>query len=159
VYVYQTQILCCLLALVSLRPYLVHAQSTAPVALSPVIVSAGSADDPLSPSPYTAAQRLRSWPGNVGLVSEEDYDDRATLSLADALSREPGVYVRPAAGQQSAKISIRGSGLDSPLGVRGVVLLRDGLPLNQADGVVDPSYADPFNARYIEVYRGSNALR
>src|SRR5690606_8193046 len=99
------------------------------------------------------------WHGNVGLVSEEDYDDRATLSLADALSREPGVYVRPATGQQSAKISIRGSGLDSPLGVRGVVLLRDGLPLNQADGVVDPSYADPFNARYIEVYRGSNALR
>ncbi len=126
--------------------------------LATVQVSGTFANDPLSPTAQAARHLLRQWPGSVGLVTESDYADSAILSLRDALSREPGVFVQTAAGQQSAKLSIRGSGLASPLGVRGLALLRDGLPLTQADGTVDPSYADPFNARYIEVYRGSNAL-
>lgn len=129
------------------------------IALTPITVSGSAADDPLSPSASAAEQRLRQWPGSVGLITEADYADGPILGLGDALSREPGIFVQSAAGQQSAKLSIRGSGLASPLGVRGLMLLRDGLPLNQADGTVDPSYADPFNARYIEIYRGSNALQ
>lgn len=123
------------------------------------MVSGSAVTDPLSPSPASARAQLGQWPGSVDLVSESDYAGSAVLSLRDALSREPGIYVQSTAGQQSAKLSIRGSGLASPLGVRGLALLRDGLPLTQSDGTVDPSYADPFNARYMEIYRGANALQ
>lgn len=92
-------------------------------------------------------------------MSESDYERRTVLGLSDVLARQPGIYARSTAGQYSPKLSIRGSGLASPLGVRGVVLLRDGLPLNQSDGALDPAYADSFNARYMEIYRGANALR
>lgn len=135
------------------------ARHTTASQLSPITVSGRSGGDPLSPSARAAQRRLRLWPGNVGLISEPDYANRPVLGLGDALATAPGIFVQSAAGQQSAKLSIRGSGLASPLGVRGLALLRDGLPLNQADGTVDPSYADPFNARYIEIYRGSNAVQ
>ena len=41
---------------------------------------------------------------------------------------------------------------------RGVRLLRDGLPVSEADGNVRPQLIEPLNARYIEVYRGASAL-
>lgn len=135
-----------------------HAGTTPGTAqLAPVTVKA--AGDYLSPSEGEALTELYRWPGHVGLVAEAEYTDRSILSLADVLGAEPGIFVQAAAGQQSTKLSIRGSGLASPLGTRGVTLLRDGLPLNQSDGTVDPSYADPFNARYMEIYRGANALQ
>ncbi|WP_298053782.1 TonB-dependent receptor plug domain-containing protein [uncultured Paenalcaligenes sp.] len=69
------------------------------------------------------------------------------------------MYSRSNAGQQSIKLSIRGSGLASPLAVRGLTLLQDGLPLKKTDGTIDPAYADPFNTQYLEIYRGADALQ
>ncbi len=127
--------------------------------LDTITVFASPNSEPLLPSIDAAKKKLQRWPGHVSLVSGADYERRAVLGLSDVLVRQPGVYARSTAGQQSLKLSIRGSGLASPLGTRGVVLLRDGLPLNQSDGTLDPAYADPFNARYMEIYRGANALR
>ncbi len=126
--------------------------------LAPVIVQADNNDDPLSPSWRRAQQRLWTSPENASVVRAADYDGGAVLSLRDALSRTPGIFVQADAGRQSTQISIRGSGLNSPLGSRGVAILRDGMPLGQADGSVNPMYADPFNARYIEILRGAAAL-
>lgn len=117
----------------------INTASTTPTELSTITVFGNSAADSLAPSAQTAENLLHKWPGNVGLITESDYDQRAVLGLSDALVSEPGVFARSTAGQQSVKLSIRGSGLASPLGLRGITLLRDGLPLNQADGVVDPS--------------------
>ncbi len=129
--------------------------------LSPVVVQADNNDDddPLSPSWQRALQRLWTSPENASVVRAVDYEDGAVLSLRDALSGTPGVFVQPDAGRQSTQISMRGSGLNSPLGTRGVAILRDGMPLGQADGSVNPMYADPFNARYIEILRGAAGLR
>lgn len=125
--------------------------------LSPITVSAPAQDDRLSPSENAARIRMSRWPGNVSVIGESTWVHGAS-GLDDVLRGEPGVFAVSAAGQQSGKLSVRGSGLASPLGVRGLALLRDGLPLNQSDGVIDPAYLDPFNARYIEIFRGSNAL-
>ena len=35
----------------------------------------------------------------------------------------------------------------------------DGIPINTADGYVDSSEIDPTAYRYVEVYKGANALR
>lgn len=136
------------------------AEKASPAAhLNTTTIVAAPIADSLSPSIEAASKKLLHWPGNTSLVSEPDYERRAVLGLSDVLVRQPGVYARSTAGQHSVKLSIRGSGLASPLGTRGVVVLRDGLPLNQSDGSLDSSYADPFNARYMEIYRGTNALR
>lgn len=155
----------CLLLIVMLSilavctPILADDSAGSVTELDRVTIFAEPTADSLSPSINAAKKELQRWPGHVSLVSEADYDRRVVLGLSDVLVRQPGVYARSTAGQQSLKLSIRGSGLASPLGTRGVVLLRDGLPLNQSDGTLDPAYADPFNARYMEIYRGANALR
>ena len=102
---------------------------------------------------------LQGWPGSTEVIDAPTQDAPVLLGLSDAFIRTPGVFAPAAAGQQTGKLSIRGSGLASPLGARGVALLRDGLALNQADGVVDPAQLDPFNAAYMEIYKGANALR
>lgn len=127
--------------------------------LAPVIVRADNNGDLLSPSWQRAQLRLWTSPENASVVRAADYEGGAVLSLRDALSRTPGIFVQGNAGRQATQISIRGSGLNSPLGSRGVAILRDGMPVGQADGSVNPMYADPFNARYIEILRGAAGLR
>ena len=56
------------------------------------------------------------------------------------------------------RLSISGSGNSQKFKTRGVRLLRDGLPISEADGNVRPQLIEPLNARYIEVYRGASAL-
>ncbi|HYD46187.1 MAG TPA: TonB-dependent receptor, partial [Phenylobacterium sp.] len=57
------------------------------------------------------------------------------------------------------RLSIRGSGIGNASHNRGILLAQDGVPLNEADGYGDSQIADPLLTRYIEVYRGGNALR
>lgn len=112
-----------------------------------------------APDAATAASALRTIPGNVSLIPAPAYRDNAVLGLRDALSLSAGVYVQNPAGQEASKLSLRGSGISTAFAMRGVRLLRDGLPLSRVDGYADTSWADPYNASHIEVYRGANALR
>ncbi|KAA0890758.1 TonB-dependent receptor domain-containing protein [Pusillimonas sp. ANT_WB101] len=102
-------------------------------------------------------EALRSVPGNVSVIDGEDYSERTVTSLSDALWGVPGVRAPSGSGQESARVSIRGSGLSSG-GVRGLRLLRDGLPLGRLDDLGDSIYADPAGADYMEVFRGANAM-
>lgn len=129
-----------------------------PVLLDTIQVRGHATSSLISPGPTIVREEFNQRPGSVSFVTPNDYNSRAVLGLSDALARTPGVYTQNTSGQEYTKLSIRGSGLASPLGLRGLRLLRDGLPLSRADGIADPSYADPFNADYIEVYRGANAL-
>ena len=71
----------------------------------------------------------------------------------------PGVFVQPKWGEDS-RLSIRGSGLSRNVHGRGVQLLMDGvIPITTADGGSDFQEIDPTAYRYIEVYKGANALR
>ncbi len=70
----------------------------------------------------------------------------------------PGVFVQPKWGEDS-RLSIRGSGLSRNFHLRGVQLYMDGIPINTADGYGDFQEIDPTAYRYVEVYKGANALR
>lgn len=145
----------CLLPLASAQAQPVGGVAT----LEHVMVTATGASDSLSPSSTQARRQLHAAPESASIIDAATLESGTALTLADALSHAPGVFAQSGAGLHGTQISIRGSGLTSPLGVRGVALLRDGLPLGQADGSVNPAYADPFNARYIEVLRGAAGLR
>ena len=79
--------------------------------------------------------------------------------MKDALDYVPGVFVQPKWGDDS-RLSIRGSGLSRNFHGRGVQLMMDGIiPISTADGASDFQEIDPTAYRYIEVYKGANALR
>jgi len=105
-----------------------------------------------------AERRLAQRAGATALIDAETYRDRRNATLADALGYAPGVFVQPRFGAEEARLFIRGSGLQRTFHGRGIELLQDGGPLNLADGGFDFQAVEPLAARYIEVYRGANAL-
>lgn len=105
-----------------------------------------------------ATRRLGQRAGGTALVDGERYRDGRVSTLTDALGYAPGVFVQPRFGAEEARLSIRGSGLQRTFHGRGIELLQDGSPLNLADGGFDFQAVEPLAARYIEVYRGANAL-
>ena len=70
----------------------------------------------------------------------------------------PGVITQPKSNIDN-RVSIRGSGLTRNYGNRGVNMFLDGIPINTADGLFDLFEIDPSAYRYVEVFRGANAMR
>ncbi|RVT43688.1 TonB-dependent receptor family protein [Sphingobium algorifonticola] len=103
------------------------------------------------------AQAART-PGGTDIVAADAYQDKAAVSLRDALAFSPGVYTQPRFGQE-VRLSIRGSGLSRGFHMRGLTLLQDGIPINLADNNGDFQELDPTIFQHLEVYRGANALR
>lgn len=126
--------------------------------LGTVRVSGRYARGRAAEGPDAARERLDQRAGATALVDGESYRDRRVGTLTDALGYAPGVFVQPRFGAEEARLSIRGSGLQRTFHGRGLELLQDGSPLNLADGGFDFQAVEPLAARYIEVYRGANAL-
>jgi iron complex outermembrane recepter protein len=118
----------------------------------------GQIDSLTTPPAALAEAQLETLPGNVSQIPADQYRSAAVLSMDDALSQTPGVFAEPKQGTEEVRLSIRGSGMNVPFGIRGVTLLRDGIPQSLADGYSNSEQIDPLNADYIEVYRGSDGL-
>lgn len=101
---------------------------------------------------------LRSMPGATGVRFGDDYRERTVIGLGDVLGNMAGVYAQRPSGQEASKISIRGSGI-AAANIRGIRLLRDGLPLARLDDLNEGIYADVMTAERIEVYRGASSLQ
>jgi iron complex outermembrane receptor protein len=110
------------------------------------------------PDNATAAAEARTVPGNVTIVPGERINEApAATTLEQALDFTPGVFARTKWGEDS-RLSIRGSGLARNFHLRGVRILMDRMPLNEADGSGDFQEFDPLALQRIEVYRGANAF-
>ncbi len=111
------------------------------------------------PTVAEAKADIETTPGGVDLVSAEEYKSSTpSVTLKDALDYVPGVFVQPKWGEDT-RISIRGSSLSRNFHLRGIQLYMDGIPINTADGFGDFQEIDPTAYRFIEVYKGANALR
>lgn len=106
-----------------------------------------------------ARQRIELTPGGIDLIDARQFRAGRASTLDDALKFSPGVFVQPRFGADEARLSIRGSGIQRTFHLRGIKLLQDGVMLNQADGGGDFQAIELLAARYIEVYRGANALQ
>ncbi len=111
------------------------------------------------PSVTDAREQINKTPGGVEVVPAEQYLDGRATTMKDMLDYTPGVWIQSKYGQEDSKLVIRGSGLSRNFHLRGVRLLQDGSPINQADGGGDFHEIDPLAEQYIEVYKGANALR
>jgi iron complex outermembrane receptor protein len=127
--------------------------------LPPVTVTAQPvASETLLPIDAARA-RIGTTPGGANIVDAEQYKEGRVSTLHDALQFSPGVFIASRFGAEEARLSIRGSGLQRTFHMRGIQLLQDGVPLNLADGSADFQAVEPLSARYVEVYRGANALQ
>ncbi len=111
------------------------------------------------PNLDTAQYRVGRVAGGANVVDGDSYRDGRVSTLNDALAYSPGVFSASRFGAEEARLSIRGSGLQRTFHLRGIKLLQDGVPLNLADGSGDFQAVEPLQTRYIEVYRGANAMQ
>jgi iron complex outermembrane receptor protein len=101
-------------------------------------------------------ERLRGVAGGTNLIDLGPPGRRATLR--DVLDGQPGIVVQDFfGGLDQPRINIRGSGIQSNPVNRGVQLLQDGLPLNEADGSFVIGLVELRNAAFVSVRRGANA--
>lgn len=152
----------CLCALAFSGSAAVQASDADPV--SAVMKEVTVKGDPLKssltvPTPASARAELNRVPGGTALVESEDYKKGRSSTLQDALGYSAGIFVQPRFGSEEARLSIRGSGLQRTFHLRGIKLLQDGIPINQADGGGDFQSIEPLALQHIEAYRGANALQ
>lgn len=104
--------------------------------------------------------RLTTTAGAADVVGREDIEEIPNPAVADALATVPGVIVQELFGSNDQpRIQIRGSGTQQNPTERGVLILKNGMPVNRADGSYIVGFASPGNAEAIEVWRGAAANR
>lgn len=147
-----------LLSSVAVGSGVAFGQSASPggdTTLEPIVLEAGY-DNSLG----LIRARLAKLPGGASLISAETYDGSVSPTLSDALAAAPGVVVQDFFGaNDQPRVQIRGSGLQQNPVERGILMLRDGLPINRADGSYIVGFANPGQAEAIEVHRGYLANR
>lgn len=139
------------------------AQSPPPVTTLPEVTVKATRDASPSltqPGIDSARKKAAQAPGGSDVIDAESYLKGSAVTPADALAYSPGVFAQSRIpGAEESRLSIRGSGLQRTFHGRGLRVLQDGVPLNLADGSFDFQAIEPMAARYIEVYRGANALQ
>ena len=117
---------------------------------------AGAAS-PTSPPDTGAKADLERSTGAVNFITAADFGKGRASTVRDMLDHQPGVFIQSRTGQEEARLSIRGSGIQRTFHGRGVLVTQDGLPLNLADGSFDMQNLDPAAYSRILVWRGAGA--
>ncbi|MFL5637994.1 MAG: TonB-dependent receptor family protein [Gemmatimonadaceae bacterium] len=125
----------------------VGAQDTATTRLAPVIVQVGRG----------AGTSVLELPFAVTVQTPDSArPGQRHLSLDETLWLIPGLSVSNRNNpSQDPRLSIRGFGARSAFGVRGIRVLRDGIPLTLPDGQTPVDYLDLESVGRVEVMRGS----
>ncbi|PTQ79587.1 iron complex outermembrane receptor protein [Nitrosospira multiformis] len=110
------------------------------------------------PNTAQATADIQRTPGAVEVVPDTVFKSGPANTIRDVLGWVPGVITQPKSNIDN-RVSIRGSGLSRNYGNRGVNVYMDSIPLNTADGLFDVFEIDPSAYRYVEVFKGANALR
>lgn len=110
------------------------------------------------PDTEQATANIQYTPGAVAVIADDRFKSTPAQTIKDIVGWVPGVIAQPKSNIDN-RISIRGSGLTRNYGNRGINMYMDGIPINTADGLFDVFEIDPSAYRYVEVFKGANALR
>ncbi|HYK91839.1 MAG TPA: TonB-dependent receptor [Acidobacteriota bacterium] len=99
---------------------------------------------------------LNATPGSTAVVGQEVLSGMPRGIAADeALKLVPGIKVDNQADGERVHISIRGQGLLTERGIRGIKVLLDGLPVNDPTGFAPDLFdVDWSTVQRVEVFRG-----
>ncbi len=100
---------------------------------------------------------LKDNPAATTVVTQDELKSMPrTVGAEEALVMVPGVKVDNQADGERVHLSIRGQGLLTERGIRGITVLLDGLPLNDPTGLAPDLFdVDWASVQRIEVLRGS----
>ena len=100
---------------------------------------------------------LKDNPAATSVVTQDELKSMPrTVGAEEALMLVPGVKVDNQADGERVHLSIRGQGLLTERGVRGITVLLDGLPLNDPTGLAPDLFdVDWESVQRVEVLRGS----
>jgi len=127
------------------------------------LLASAPADTPVVQNPFTVivtASRqsipLKDNPAATTVVSSKDLASLPRgVAAEEALAGVPGVRIDNQADGERVHISIRGQGVLTESGVRGIKVLMDGLPLNDPTGVAPDLFdVDWSTVDHVEVLRG-----
>ncbi|MBV8512072.1 MAG: TonB-dependent receptor [Xanthobacteraceae bacterium] len=92
-------------------------------------------------------------------VTQERVKASPAMAVDDLVLGSPGVTVKLGNGPRDYGISIRGSNARNGFGVRNIVMMEDGFPVTQPDGLSRTDLIDPHAYSGVDVWRGpSSAL-
>ena len=97
--------------------------------------------------------------GNATLIDNKEWSNQRAISVKDMTDYVPGVIAQAHDGDESFRLSIRGSGLANTFQGEGLLVLQDGIPINMADGEFEFPVIDPYLIRYAEIFPGADALQ
>jgi iron complex outermembrane receptor protein len=93
----------------------------------------------------------------ITTVSGERIKDEPAFTIQDLLQESPGVSFKQGNGPRDLGISIRGSNARNGFGIRNIVVLEDGFPVTQPDGLSRTDLTDPHAYGGVDVYRGPSS--
>jgi len=97
--------------------------------------------------------------GGSSVVPPAEIEQSRAVNLKDALGFTPGVLAQSRFGADESQLSVRGSGLRNNFHLRGINLLINSIPYQDADGFSDFESLELMATERIEVWKGANALR
>jgi iron complex outermembrane receptor protein len=104
-------------------------------------------------SGYETGRRLLETPASVGLITPKDLQRFGNASLVPAFNTLPGVRMEERS-PGSYRLSIRGSQLRSPFGVRNVKVYWNDIPFTDAGGNTPLNLVDFNHVNRVEVIKG-----
>ncbi|MDQ3290836.1 MAG: TonB-dependent receptor [Bacteroidota bacterium] len=102
---------------------------------------------------YATNRPIQQTAASVGLLTPRELERYNTTSLVPALNTIPGVRMEERA-TASYRLSIRGSSLRAPFGVRNVKMYLNDIPLVEANGTLPLNLLDAGTIGRIEVIKG-----
>ncbi len=96
-------------------------------------------------------------PAGVSVVTKEEINDTRMFGLKEALSGLSGVQSESKNGGYDTRLIIRGAGLKARYGVREIMILLDGVPITDPDGMSRLDFVDSQMVERIDVVKGPNS--
>lgn len=129
-----------------------------PAGVPPIIVTGRISGSLTSDTAEDSRRAVDRIPGGAAIIDLAGEVGRRTATLADALRLAPGVFAAPRFGPEDLRLSVRGSGIVRTGHAKGLLVLRDGVPVNAADGNFDPPSLDLGAGSHLALLRGPAAL-
>lgn len=113
-----------------------------------------AAGDPSASFPSTLANPAGQ---PMTTVTASRHRSEPVFSAFDLLKDSPGVQVKQGNGPRDIGISIRGSNARNGFGIKNIVVMEDGFPVTQPDGLSRSDLIDPHSYGAVDVYRGPSS--
>jgi len=144
--------------------YLALVATSAPANTSPqtteldrIVVTGHRDQAPAAPTFAIEREHLAQVPGGTNLIDLRQAGRQGTLR--DMLDYQPGILIQEFFSDvDQPRLNVRGSGIQSNPVNRGITLLRDGMPLNEADGSFVIGLVEQRNTAFVSARRGANAM-